>query len=342
MLDIQTRRVTRTTRTTVLKDENANANPRSRIVTRSKPPSSSNPTNQSGIPSRLAASTVPTRTKVVAKDAQLDDPAAQGKRKRSTLGEVTVNKLKPRAALADKGKAKEDAPAVPPPPGKFAGVVIKSKPAATTTLPPSRPTLRSVLAVAAPHPAPPKRTTRASAANHVLPPTKEEQKPTLHVDAMAIDPPDLHAPLPRVNGHTRKPTSLVITARQALVVQEGREQDEMEVEANRVFKKRRTSSEAPEDPKEDVKEHVEAGDRICDIAERELQKHLQDLEREAEADPNGPDWEDLDAEDADDPMMVSEYVNEIFDYLKVIEVRFSGLPWCPFTNVDYMIASHPP
>jgi G2/mitotic-specific cyclin 1/2 len=92
-----------------------------------------------------------------------------------------------------------------------------------------------------------------------------------------------------------------------------------------VFKKRRTSSEAPEDHKDDVKERVEAGDQIRDIAERELQKHLQDIGREAEADPNGPDWEDLDAEDADDPMMVSEYVIEIFDYLKVVEVRFFGI-----------------
>lgn len=31
-------------------------------------------------------------------------------------------------------------------------------------------------------------------------------------------------------------------------------------------------------------------------------------------------WEDLDKEDADDPLMVSEYVNEIFDYMKTIEV----------------------
>jgi hypothetical protein len=30
-------------------------------------------------------------------------------------------------------------------------------------------------------------------------------------------------------------------------------------------------------------------------------------------------WEDLDADDADDPLMVSEYVNEIFDYLKRLE-----------------------
>jgi hypothetical protein len=31
-------------------------------------------------------------------------------------------------------------------------------------------------------------------------------------------------------------------------------------------------------------------------------------------------WEDLDSEDADDPLMVAEYVNEIFDYMKEIEV----------------------
>jgi len=31
------------------------------------------------------------------------------------------------------------------------------------------------------------------------------------------------------------------------------------------------------------------------------------------------DWEDLDAEDANDPSMVSEYVNEIFDYMRELE-----------------------
>jgi hypothetical protein len=322
----QTRRATRTARTAVLKDENANANPRSRVVTRSKPPSTSNHTTQPSIPSRLTAPTVSTRSKAVTKDAQLEDLAA-GKRKRSTLGEVTVNKPKARGGVAEKGKAKEDAAqAVPVPTSKFSGVVIKNKPAATTALPQPRQVLRSV-AAAAPHLAPPpRRTTRSSAAtNHVFTGTKGEQKATLHVDAMAIDPPDLHVPPHRVNGHPRKTTSSVTATWQTLAdhaSREERERDEVELEANRVFKKRRTSSEAPEDPKDDVKEHVEAGDQIRDIAERELQKHLQDIGGEAEADPNGPDWEDLDAEDADDPMMVSEYVIEIFDYLKVVEVRF--------------------
>ncbi|TPX59652.1 hypothetical protein SpCBS45565_g07675 [Spizellomyces sp. 'palustris'] len=33
-----------------------------------------------------------------------------------------------------------------------------------------------------------------------------------------------------------------------------------------------------------------------------------------------PAWEDLDADDANDPMMVSEYVNEIFEYMRQLEI----------------------
>lgn len=37
--------------------------------------------------------------------------------------------------------------------------------------------------------------------------------------------------------------------------------------------------------------------------------------------PPVQDWDDLDAEDADDPMMMSEYVVEIFEYMKEIEIQ---------------------
>jgi hypothetical protein len=320
----KTRRVTRTTRTTALKDENANA--RSRIVTRSKPPSSSNANTQSTLTSRLTAPTLSTRPKaVVAKDSQPEDPAAQGKRKRSTLGEVTVNKPKSRLATVDKGKGKEDAATAPVPPTKFAGVVVKSKlPTTTATVTASR----HVRKVSASHPDPaPKRATRSSATtNHVVNGAKEG-KPALHVDAMVIDPPDLHVPPHRANGHSRKPSSLATATRRNPPIREERERDEVEAESNRVFKKRRTSSDAPEQPDEEAKEEVEVEDQVRDIAERELQKHLHDIEHELEADPNGAEWEDLDAEDADDPMMVSEYVNEIFEYLKVVEVRVLIHPW---------------
>jgi hypothetical protein len=75
-------------------------------------------------------------------------------------------------------------------------VVIKNKPAATMAIPQSHQVLRS-LAAAAAHPVPPlRRTTRSSAVANVFTGTKGEQKATLHVDAMAVDPPDLHVPPP--------------------------------------------------------------------------------------------------------------------------------------------------
>lgn len=39
--------------------------------------------------------------------------------------------------------------------------------------------------------------------------------------------------------------------------------------------------------------------------------------------PKDEGWKDLDAEDVDDPLMVAEYVNDIFEYMKDIEVGFS-------------------
>jgi G2/mitotic-specific cyclin 2 len=42
-----------------------------------------------------------------------------------------------------------------------------------------------------------------------------------------------------------------------------------------------------------------------------------------------PDVQDLDAEDLEDPLMVAEYVNEIFDYMRELEIR-------TMANPDYM------
>ncbi|KAI0264671.1 cyclin-like protein [Gloeopeniophorella convolvens] len=317
--NIPTRRVTRTTRTTVLKDENANARPR--ITTRSKPPSSG--VTQSGIPTRLTAPTAATRAKTLTKDTQQEDPAAQGKRKRSAFGEVVVNKPKVRGLADNKGKAKEEAPAASATTGKFAGVVIKKSTATTTAAPQSRQALRTVVAPTSVVEAVPKRTLRSNGtAGRVLADVKEEPQ-TLHVDAMVVDPPNLHPPPPRANGHSRKPSSTAVPRRASArtVKHEMRvqEQDEIEVGEHRVFKKRRTSSDLPEAFVDEVKEEVEVEDQIRDIAEQELQRHLGDIARELEADPDGDQWDDLDAEDVDDPMMVSEYVTEIFDYLKVVE-----------------------
>ncbi|CDO75435.1 hypothetical protein BN946_scf184693.g4 [Trametes cinnabarina] len=80
-------------------------------------------------------------------------------------------------------------------------------------------------------------------------------------------------------------------------------QEEDEEEAHRAHKKRRTSSDMPD---------------VAAMHEEEVELAVIPKE-EAEADPNGDQWVDLDAEDADDPLMVSEYVVEIFAYLKEVE-----------------------
>jgi G2/mitotic-specific cyclin 1/2 len=43
--------------------------------------------------------------------------------------------------------------------------------------------------------------------------------------------------------------------------------------------------------------------------------------------PDIPEWDDLDAEDSEDPLMVSEYVNEIFIYMRSLECNI-----CPPSN----------
>ncbi|SPO28651.1 probable Clb1 - B-type cyclin 1 [Ustilago trichophora] len=53
------------------------------------------------------------------------------------------------------------------------------------------------------------------------------------------------------------------------------------------------------------------------------------LKTEATKPAKDEGWEDLDAEDAEDPLMVAEYVNDIFEYMKELEI--TNMP-----NGDYM------
>ncbi|KAI0042338.1 A/B/D/E cyclin [Auriscalpium vulgare] len=315
--NIPTRRVTRTTRTNVLKDENALARPR--IATRTKPPSASNATANTAGPARASAATASTRAKAVSKDSAAEqDPAAQGKRKRSAFGEVVVNKPKAGAAAA-KGKVKDEASAaVTHAPSKFAGVVIKSKTTTTTTTTTAAPASRQVLrTVVAPSGLLSKRVTRSSgAAEHVHDgPKPRPESPTLH-EPMAIDPPNLPAP-PRRLPHTRKSATIPSRRTSGHSIKHEPEADE-DLDIEPVHKKRRTSSEAPEEFDEEAQEEVQVEDHV-NGATAELERHMAEISYEAEADPDGDGWVDLDAEDADDPLMVSEYVLEIFEYMKVVE-----------------------
>lgn len=91
------------------------------------------------------------------------------------------------------------------------------------------------------------------------------------------------------------------------------EEHEETVEPERPSKKARTSSEAPHPEEEDeAKQLLEDGDHD-DLPEVEVPGRSREAQQRAM-------WDDLDAPDADDPVMVSEYVSGIFLYLRKTEV----------------------
>lgn len=304
--NLPTRRVTRVTRTAVQKDsENANARP-SRVISRVKPPSTSAVTAPTAtLQSRALGATAASRAKVGANDENKADLALQGKRKREALGEVTTkninkNKAAATAAKDGKGKGKE---VVPPTKETFDGVVIKAK----ATIP-----LRQITV-------PTRRTTRSAIAPEAKPLKDVKEEPLVNdEDAMAVDdhPP---APEPSRRVSTRRSganTQQVITQEVQRIQTTRRTSSHLvlkaetqeEVQDDRVFKKRRTSSDAPETDIDEQAQH-----------EAEVAAVL-DVDVAPEADPDGDEWDDLDAEDSDDPLMVSEYVVEIFKYMKLTEL----------------------
>ncbi|KAJ7627602.1 g2/mitotic-specific cyclin cdc13 [Mycena polygramma] len=309
----------RTTRTTALKDnENANARP-SRINTRAKPLSGNAAAvtaNVNGGTTRATAATAASRAKTgltAAADVKPDPPA--GKRKREALGEVTAlanNRTKNQTA---KGKEKE-------------GAVKKEKVDATgkstTTVRITRQPLRTVAGT---------RHNAVADESEPLPEVKDEARVDDH--AMLIDlPPQPALPVAPVrkslvsrentaaaarhsNAASRRPsTRSSVPAPQHL--EEDLEEDEP------VHKRRRTSSEGPEESEEEDPAVLEEArlqaeeELITARIAAELEAYAND---EPEADPETSPWDDLDADDADDPVMVSEYVVDVFNYLKQVELK---------------------
>ncbi|EIN08829.1 A/B/D/E cyclin [Punctularia strigosozonata HHB-11173 SS5] len=89
---------------------------------------------------------------------------------------------------------------------------------------------------------------------------------------------------------------------------------EADEEDLRAYKKRRTSSEAGD---EELREtEAQLTENVAEEAE-EVAGEVEDWDQ---------GWDDLDAEDADDPQMVSEYVAEIFAYLKEVEQKTMPSP----------------
>lgn len=283
--------MTRTTRATAVKEnENANARP-SRIVTRSKPA-----VTASSTAGGITRPTLASKAKATTVDTKGDLHA--GKRKREALGEVSVagNKL---AGPEVKGKQKD----------VFDGVILKPR---TTT---ARQPLRTV----ASH-----QTKSISVKGDPIKPIAEE-KEAQNDRVMAVDPP-LHVPLPGLTtcrsnsslksisaaGVWRKDGQTRVTSRSNLTSHHRIEEEEDEP----VHKRRRTSPIPPEEEDPRALEEARAKAEAVWLADE-----MEAFANEPEADPENSAWDDLDAEDSDDPLMVSEYVQDIFKYMKQLEVN---------------------
>ena len=220
---------------------------------------------------------------------------------------------------------------------KFDGVVIRSKP------PPSTGNRQPLSVVAA--------TRRASKATAPQPKArplanvKEDVGPVpVHTDdVMAVDVAP-SAPFTNAKGVHRPSTvtaSHVIKNEVQRVDISKRTTSHLNVKAdargeddNRVFKKRRTSSDIPDEAKlfEEQDDHDTQVAASLDAG----------VNSEPEADPNGTEWDDLDADDGDDPLMVSEYVMEIFNYMKNVEVTINHVDCSQPAHSSSLTALHGP
>lgn len=150
--------------------------------------------------------------------------------------------------------------------------------------------------------------------------TVVEQPPSDHV--MEVDPPAAHPPrvfTRRSIGESRLPT---LAVRHTEVVSVRHEVVEDEAESRRIYKKRHTTTPEAPPPRlldQDDESQIEADRIAAELATDDVE--AVEVEARARAEPVEV-WDDLDAEDEDDPLMVSEYVGEVFNYLKEIEVRF--------------------
>lgn len=233
--------------------------------------------------SSVSQNLVPSKAKSIS-DAK-EVPA--GKRKREVLTEVTslvTNHIS--RPVREKGK---DAASK-----KFDGVVIsKAKPA------PRQP-LRTIAST---------RQNVTVKVHHDLESVKEgpERVEVLDVNDMVVDPPAV-AVRARSTRQSSRPS---VQSSRTLVPPDD------DAEDHRVVKRQRTSSDVPEIPNDT--QSAEAETQRDEDAEADGFEDVQPFEFEVEADPDGNEWDDLDADDADDPLMVSEYVVEIFEHLKDIE-----------------------
>ncbi|KAG8862932.1 G2/mitotic-specific cyclin [Tulasnella sp. 330] len=273
--------------------------------------------------------------------SRAEQVAAAAKRKREALGEVTNKSKGIRGGLGGDGKGA----------GEKDGIHAKRlAPSTSATVTGARIPLgeRRVLGGNLPAAAP--RKTRSSLTRK----DKVEEETNVDVDSLPVEPAPIRASrristrtsttqtatgVPRVSTVTtlssrriastfnaattstsNRLASRQISARRPLSIAQSRQAEPLEDEDEKpVHKKRRTSSVAAE---EDLLDREDVDEALVDTVEpEELGIPEQDNALVGLGSAEGEvRWDDLDKEDAGDPLMVSEYVAEIFEYLLKLEL----------------------
>lgn len=286
MSSIPTRRTTRSTRT--VKDaENAVVVRSTRATSlRAKATSGVAAAQAAPVTTRATAPTAASKAKAVAHQAE----GNVGKRKREALAEVPTgaNKSKP-SASGTKGKEKEGAVA---------------KPTTTTTTTTAATTTTRVLRRAGS--AAPSGATRIAKATSVEPSTGTKKVLVRKVD---VKPPSAAAA--KV---FRDPP---VAAPSIKEEEEVKDEDDDDAETRRANKRRHMDA-IPEVLIRPKREEPNDSQIEADKIAKELVKVEAESSFEPKPEPQEL-WDDLDADDWDDPLMVSEYVKDVVIYWKEIE-----------------------
>jgi len=139
-------------------------------------------------------------------------------------------------------------------------------------------------------------------------------------DAMAIDEPSGRTTLHRVARKTTSGTLGRIPIVTEEVIPDIKAEEEDDEPAH---KKRRTSSEGDVEATVETYEEPIPADAVAKVEPKEEEDEVLaegPVLKTEKAEATG--WEDLDRNDFDDPNMVSEYVNDIFEYLAECEVSY--------------------
>ena len=283
----------RTTRATAKNAENATARA-TRLTTRSKTVPAT-----ATIAAREPVFTRPSSAAAKGKSAAPDDPAPSNavKTRRGALLEVTRlvtnNDTKSKASSVLKGKEKE-ASTVPE----------KSKPALVNVRKPLHETAATRVAT--------RRVTRSA----TLPTNKSQ--PTKQVEKrVALKAPVIREePKPPVTEKTREKPQAALNVPSSSLRKRSSNLTEQTEEPLRVSKRLHTETKDAARLRENSREEADS------IAAALLQQ-----DREPEPATTSKRWTDLDADDWEDPAMAREYITEICEYWKRVEVGFAQLGW---------------